>query len=333
MPAGPGEERFPPGAIVCVPVDGGIKAFLEIVERFPFQLAVGKGGIDRVTAIVAEAVGDVTDQALGFAEFLQDRFHGLDVGHFAVAAEIVDGTRFAFEERGDDSGAMIFDVDPVADVHAVAVDGQRVVPHGVDDHEWDQFFGELIRPVVVRAAGHDDFLAERFVTSEREQVGPGFAGGIRRAGFERRLLGELPGFAQRPVDFVGGDLDETLDAVAPGAIEQDAGADDVRVNEIQRVVDAAVDVRFGGEIYDGVKRVLGHERVHLVGIGDIGFEKFVALAMFLRDSVQVREISGVSEDIDIAHRSRLVMLQNIPNKVAPDEATATGYQYAHRCGY
>jgi hypothetical protein len=24
------------------------------------------------------------------------------------------------------------------------------------------------------------------------------------------------------------------------------------------------------------------------------------------------------------------MLQNIPNKVAPDEATATGHQYAHR---
>jgi hypothetical protein len=90
---------------------------------------------------------------------------------------------------------------------------------------------------------------------------------------------------------------------------------------------------FSGEIDDGVERVLGHERVHLVGIGDIRFEKLVALAMFLRDSVQVREIPGVSEDIDIAHRSRLVMLQNIPNKVAPDEATATGYQYAHRCGY
>jgi hypothetical protein len=25
------------------------------------------------------------------------------------------------------------------------------------------------------------------------------------------------------------------------------------------------------------------------------------------------------------------MLQNIPNKVAPDEATAAGHQYAHRC--
>ena len=121
--------------------------------------------------------------------------------------------------------------------------------------------------------------------------------------------------------------------MAPGAIEQNARADDVGVNEIQRIVDAAVDVAFGRKIDDSIKRVLRHERVHLVGIGDIGFEKFVALAMFLGDSVQVREVSGVGEDIDIAHRRRLVMFQNIPNKVAPDEATATGHQYAHRCGY
>ncbi len=35
MPPGPLKERFPPGAIVRVPVDGGIEAVLEIVERLP----------------------------------------------------------------------------------------------------------------------------------------------------------------------------------------------------------------------------------------------------------------------------------------------------------
>src|SRR4051812_28209331 len=120
--------------------------------------------------------------------------------------------------------------------------------------------------------------------------------------------------------------------MTPGAIEQDTGPDDVGVNEVQGVVDASVNVGFGREIDDGVKRLVGHERIYLVGICDIGFEKIITLAMFLGDSVQVREVSGISEDIDIAHRSRLVMLQNIPNKVAPDEATATGHQYAHRSG-
>jgi hypothetical protein len=117
-----------------------------------------------------------------------------------------------------------------------------------------------------------------------------------------------------------------------GGVEQNTRADHVSMNEILGIVDAAIDVRFGSEVDDRIKWVLGQERVHLIGIRDIGFEKFVALAMFLRDSVQIREISGVSEHVDVAHRSRLVMFQNIPNKVAPDESTATGNENAHRCG-
>ena len=86
----------------------------------------------------------------------------------------------------------------------------------------------------------------------------------------------------------------------PRAIEQHARADHVGVNEILRRIDAAIDVRFGGEIDHGIKLVLGHERVHLVGVGDIGFEKFVALAMFLDHAIEIGEIAGVGQDIDIA---------------------------------
>ena len=91
-------------------------------------------------------------------------------------------------------------------------------------------------------------------------------------------------------------------------------------------------MRFGGEIDHGIKLVLGHERVHLVGIGDVGFEKFVALAMFLDHAIEIGRITGVSEHIDVGHEGRLVMLQNVANKVAPDESAATGHQNAH-CAY
>jgi hypothetical protein len=67
MPSRALEERFPPGTVVRVPVDGGFEAFLEVVERFPLQLALGKRGIDGVTPIMAEAAGDVANQALAFA--------------------------------------------------------------------------------------------------------------------------------------------------------------------------------------------------------------------------------------------------------------------------
>ena len=109
----------------------------------------------------------------------------------------------------------------------------------------------------------------------------------------------LPRLAERAVNFVGRNLDEALDAVAPGGIEQHARPDHVGVDEILRRIDAAIDMRFGREIDDGVELLLGHERVHLVGIGDVGLEKFVALAMFLDHAVEIGEISRVGQDIDI----------------------------------
>ena len=47
--------------------------------------------------------------------------------------------------------------------------------------------------------------------------------------------------------------------------------------------------------------------------------------MFLRHTIEIGEIAGVGQDINICDRGRLVMLQNVANKVAPDESTATGY--------
>ena len=130
---------------------------------------------------------------------------------------------------------MVLHMDPVAHIHAIAIDRQRLIPHRVDDHERDQFFRELIRAVIVRAARDDHFLPKGSVASEREQVGAGFARGIGRTRIERRLLGEFPGRAERAINFIGRDLNETLDAMAPRAIEQNARSDDVGVNEVLRV--------------------------------------------------------------------------------------------------
>ena len=121
--------------------------------------------------------------------------------------------------------------------------------------------------------------------------------------------------------------------MAPRAIEQHAGANDVCVNEVLRRIYAAVDMRFGGEVDDGVKLVLGHERVHLVWVGDVGFEKLVAFAMFLDHAIEVGEVTGVSEHVHVRHERRFVMLQNVANKIAPDESAAAGHQNAHRSAY
>ena len=105
------------------------------------------------------------------------------------------------------------------------------------------------------------------------------------------------------------------------------------MNKVERIIDAAVDMRFCRKIDHRIELVLGHQRVHRVGIGDIGFEKFVTLAMFFDHAFKIVDVTGIREHIDISDVCRLVMLQNIPNKVAPDESAATGDKDAHGSAY
>jgi transcriptional regulator of nitric oxide reductase len=78
----------------------------------------------------------------------------------------------------------------------------------------------------------------------------------------------------------------------------------------------------GREIDNGVKLVLGHELIHLVGIGNVSLEEFVAIAMRLDQTVEVGKVAGVGQDINIGDVSRLVMFQNVANKVAANETAA-----------
>ena len=88
-------------------------------------------------------------------------------------------------------------------------------------------------------------------------------------------------------------------------------------------------MRFGREIHDREELVLEHERVHCIGVGDVGFEKFIALAMVFDQALETGEVAGISERVHICDRGRLVMLQNVANKIAPDEAAAAGHENSH----
>jgi hypothetical protein len=71
--------------------------------------------------------------------------------------------------------------------------------------------------------------------------------------------------------------------------------------------------------------MLGHELIHLIGIGDVGLEEFVTIAVRLGHALEVGEVAGVGQDIDIREVSRLVMSQNVANKVAANETAAARY--------
>lgn len=78
----------------------------------------------------------------------------------------------------------------------------------------------------------------------------------------------------------------------------------------------------GREIDNGVKPMLRHELIHLVGIGNVGLEEFVAIAVRLGQTVEIGKVASVGQDVNIRDVSRLVMFQNVANKVAANETAA-----------
>jgi len=84
-------------------------------------------------------------------------------------------------------------------------------------------------------------------------------------------------------------------------------------------------MRFSREIDNGVKRMLGHELIHLVGTGNVSLEEFIMIAVGLGHPLEVGEVAGVGQDIDISDVGRLVMFQNVANKVAANETAAARY--------
>ena len=105
---------------------------------------------------------------------------------------------------------MVFDKQPVADLHTVAVNGQRFAVERVQNHQRNEFFREMVRAVVVGAVGYNGWQAVSTQPCADEVV----AGRFRsRVGAGRRVwrsLGkQIVCAVQVAIDFIGGNMVET----------------------------------------------------------------------------------------------------------------------------
>ena len=114
------DDAHPPVAVLEVPLDGLLDAVLELRLRLPTELRVDLRRVDGVAAVVSLAVSDVLDEVFGFAELLEDGLDHVDVGALVVAADIVDLADASLLQDEVDGAAVVLDIEPVADVLAVA---------------------------------------------------------------------------------------------------------------------------------------------------------------------------------------------------------------------
>lgn len=144
----------------------------------------------------------------GLVHEVADEVDEVDVSLLVVAADVVGLAGSAFFNDGEQGAAVVFDVQPVANVFAFAINGDRFSSQALEDHDRDQLFRELIRAVVVAAVGDHDGQPVRVLPGSGEVVGGRFAGGVRRMGIVWRRFTEQAFVAEAAVDLVGGDVQE-----------------------------------------------------------------------------------------------------------------------------
>ena len=133
--------------------------------------------------------------------------HDLDVRPLVVTADVVDLSGATLRQAAFDRTAMIVHVQPVSNLHSVAVDRKFLAMQDLHDHQGNQLLRKLVGTVVVRAVGRRDVQTERVVVRPDEMITRRLAGRIRRVWLvlmflrERRITRR-----QRSVDLVGRDV-------------------------------------------------------------------------------------------------------------------------------
>src|SRR6266571_834078 len=123
------------------------------------------------------------------------------------------------------------------------------------------------------------------------------------------------------VHFVCADLDESLDVHRPSHLEEHCGAHHIGFHEPVRFQNGAVYMRLGGKVDDRLNPMLPHDAVNESRIADIPMDKGVAWMPL--DVVQVLQITGVAEGIEIDHL-RVFPSEEETDEVRPDESRPAG---------
>ena len=307
---------LPPILVLEIPFDRLLDAVLELRLRLPAEFRVDLRRVDSVAAVVALAVGDVLDEVFGFAELLEDGLDDVDVGALIVAADVVDLADASLLQDEVDGAAVILDVEPVADVLAIAVDRQFLVGQCVDDHQRDELLREMVRTVVVRAARDCRRDLVGAVVSHDEQVSTGLRRRIRARRLEVRLLREEQIRAverQVAVDLIRRYLMVAVDAVLAAGVEQHARADDIRLQKNLRILDGAVDMRLRREVDDDVRLLLLEDAVDGLTVRDVRADELEVLLLHRR--LERLKIARIRQLVDADDAVSWMLLEHVVDEV------------------
>ena len=221
---------------------------------------------------MAFAILYICDEALRFSQRLTDELHDIDITHLIVPADIIHLAHTAMLQNEIDGLAVILHIQPVTHILSISIDRKRLIRECIRDHERDQLLGELIRPIVIAAAGNRHRQSIRPVIRPHKKIRTCLRAAVRRARMERRLLREKEIWAiqrQIPIHLIRRHLMIPLNAILPARIHQDRRADDIRLEENLRIRNRAIHMRLRREIHDHIRMLLFKEPIDCFPVADI----------------------------------------------------------------
>ena len=88
-----------------------------------------------------------------FFDVFQNSMHNKYIGTFIVSADIINLSQTTIPKHHINCFTVVFYIQPIPNLHSIAVNRQRFMQKRVIDHQGNQLFRELIRTVVIRASG------------------------------------------------------------------------------------------------------------------------------------------------------------------------------------
>src|SRR5260221_3010966 len=120
------------------------------------------------------------------------------------AADVVDLVDSSPFENGENSSTIIFHVQPVALLFAVAIDRKGFVVERIRDHKRQEFFGKLVGTVVVRGASDQSGKFVRAHVGANQEVRGSLGSGIGTAWLKRRIFAAVRSRSDVSIDFISG---------------------------------------------------------------------------------------------------------------------------------
>src|ERR1700728_1342714 len=148
-----------PLLMLQVPLDCLANSTLKGFRRTPAEFALDPGCIHGITPVVSGTILHKCDQAAARLSAasghliydVADCPNDIDILLLVPAADVVSLPHFSAREHGCDGLAVIFHVEPVANVPSVSVDRCPLAIARVEDDQRNEFLRKLNAPVVSRA--------------------------------------------------------------------------------------------------------------------------------------------------------------------------------------